>query len=78
MPVDDKAEESKLTLHERIGELNAQRTLERQDHERLLEDYNQVRDNGSEPKETKRRRTAIIISLPSKLFKETSNVSKKG
>ena len=45
MPVDDRAEESKLTLHERIGELNAQRTLERQDHERLLEDYNQVRDN---------------------------------
>ena len=28
MPVDDRAEESKLTLHERIGELNAQRTLE--------------------------------------------------
>ena len=45
MPVDDKAEESKLTLHERIGELNAQHTLKRQDHERLLEDYNQVRDN---------------------------------
>ena len=45
MPMDDRAEESKLTLHERIGELNAQRTLERQDHERLLEDYNQVRDN---------------------------------
>ena len=45
MPVDDRAEESKLTLHEHIGELNAQRTLERQDHERLLEDYNQVRDN---------------------------------
>ena len=45
MPIDDKAEESKLTLHERIGELNAQRTLERQDHECLLEDYNQVHDN---------------------------------
>ena len=45
MPVDYKAEESKLTLHEHIGELNAQRTLERQDHERLLEDYNQVHDN---------------------------------
>ena len=34
--------------------------------------------NESEPNETKRRRTAIIISLPSKLFEETSNVSKKG
>ena len=28
MPMDDRAEESKLTLHEHISELNAQRTLE--------------------------------------------------
>ena len=45
MLVADKAEESRLTLHKRIGELNAQRSLEQQDHKRLLEDYNQVRDN---------------------------------